>query len=214
MAESISILLEKDSWIIPHARNLQKELIERNYKVSIANHPENISEGWTNFILGFTRIVPTDVLQKNKHNLVVHESDLPGGKGFAPMTWQILGDENDIPICLIEATSMVDSGDIWLRDIIKLKGNELCEEWRILQGKKTIEMCLRFVDNYNNLISEKQKGKSSFFQRRAPKDSELDINLSIEEQFNLLRVADNHNYPAYFKYRGRKYKLTINLYEE
>jgi len=212
--ESISILLEEDSWIIPYARNLQNNLIERNYKVSIVNQPENIYEGWVNFILGYTRIVPTDVLQKNKHNLVVHESDLPAGKGFAPMTWQILEGKNDISICLIEATNMVDSGDIWLRDTIALKGDELCEEWRILQGQKTIEMCLRFVDNYNNLTSGKQKGQSSSYQRRSPTDSELDVNKSIAEQFNLFRVVDNQNYPAYFEYSGRKYKLTINRYEE
>jgi len=45
-------------------------------------------------------------------NLVVHESDLPRGKGFAPVKWQILDGKKEIPVCLLETTEQVDSGDI------------------------------------------------------------------------------------------------------
>ena len=38
---------------------------------------------------------------------------------------------------------------------------------------------------------------------------ERNINKSIDEQFNLLRIADNHNYPAYFIKNNVKYILKI-----
>ncbi len=41
------------------------------------------------FFLGCSKIAGPDVLNRNKYNLVVHESALPKGKGFAPVAWQI-----------------------------------------------------------------------------------------------------------------------------
>ena len=35
------------------------------------------------------------------------------------------------------------------------------------------------------------------------------INKTIKEQFNLLRIVNNQEYPAFFEIDGRKYKLTI-----
>jgi methionyl-tRNA formyltransferase len=47
-------------------------------------------------------------------NLVVHESDLPVGKGFAPIQWQLLEENNEIIISFLQAHGLVDSGDILL----------------------------------------------------------------------------------------------------
>ena len=44
-------------------------------------------------------------------------------------------------------------------------------------------------------------------------DSELDINKSINSQFNLLRICDNKRYPAFFRKHGFTYKLQIEKVE-
>lgn len=49
-----------------------------------------------------------------------------------------------------------------------------------------------------------RRGEESFYSRRMLKDSELDVNKSIREQFNLLRVADNNKYSAFFSYKWKK----------
>ncbi len=54
-----------------------------------------------------------------------------------------------------------------------------------------------------------QNGDETFFPRRKYKDSELDINKSILEQFNLLRIVDNERYPAFFYINETKYILKI-----
>lgn len=52
---------------------------------------ESISENFDIvFILSYHRIIDTQYLAKHKHNIVIHASDLPQGKGWAPMFWQIL----------------------------------------------------------------------------------------------------------------------------
>ena len=52
-------------------------------------------------------------------------------------------------------------------------------------------------------------GKSNFNEKRYPKDSQLNINKTIKEQFNHLRINDNKLYPSYFIYKGHKYIINI-----
>jgi len=141
--------------------------------------------------------------------LVVHESDLPMGKSFSPMAWQILEGKKVIPICIFEAGHKVDSGAVWLRSSIILKGNELCAEWQSLQGQKTVELCIKCVEEYKSIKPEPQPKGESFYSRRTAKDSELSIHKSLAEQFNLLRTVDNERYPAYFKLNGDTFVLNI-----
>jgi methionyl-tRNA formyltransferase len=209
MNKNITVLVDNDSWIIPYAEQLIDKLKAMGYPAEVARNHESVNKGWINFMLGCVRITPDEVLARNEFNLVVHESDLPKGRGFAPMAWQILEGQRQIPICLIEASPEVDSGDIWLKRTIFLDGTELNQEWRRKQGEGTIELCLRFVQEYRNLSPKAQSGDISFYKRRTTQDSELDINRSIREQFDLLRIVDNKNYPGYFIVNNQKYLLKI-----
>lgn len=208
-SNSITVLVDNDSWIIPYARKLVDILREKGLDAAFADSADKVRVGWINFMLGCTRIVSHDVLLRNQHNLVVHESDLPEGRGFAPMAWQILEGKRQIPICLLEASDAVDAGDVWIRDVIELNGTELCDEWRALQGEKTVQLCLRFVNEYKALVPVKQEGTPSWYARRRPSDSRLDINKSVRDQLDLLRVVDNERYPAYFEIDGQVYTLQI-----
>lgn len=205
----ITILIDNESWILPFGEKLKITLEKLGYEVHFARSAEDVRPGWINFLLGCTRLVDQNTLNKNKHNLVVHESDLPRGRGFAPMAWQILEGKDKIPVCLIEAAADVDSGRIWLKDQIFLSGDELCEDWRKLQGDKTIELCLRFISEYHYLSPIDQHGDSTYYSRRRAVDSEIDPDKSIREQMNLLRIVDNMRYPGFFHIDGIRYEIHI-----
>lgn len=208
-----SILVDNDSWILSHIHRLVSGLEERGLDTHLVRKQEDIPPGDACFLLGCTGIVGPENLSRNRHNLVVHESALPAGKGFAPMTWQILEGKNDIPICLIEASDEIDGGRVWLRDIIHLEGHELCAEWREKQASKTFELCLRFIDEHATLTPTGQSGEETFYPRRRAKDSELDTGKSIVEQFQLLRTVDNQHYPAFFIRDGVKYVIEIRKHD-
>ena len=209
MKEKITILVDNESWILPYAQSLCREIKKLGSECVIFRSVEELTAGWINFVLGCVHILPAPALRKFEHNLIVHESNLPAGKGFSPTTWQILEGRKTIPVCLFEATEAVDAGDVWIRDAITLDGTELHDEWRDLLGLKTIELCLRFINEHETIKPEKQTGKESFYPRRTGKDSELSVDKTIAEQFNLLRVADSQRYPAYFYINGHKYILSI-----
>jgi len=206
---NITILVDNDSWILPYANELADDLAI-DHHCQLVRNADDIETGDVCFLLGCTKIVAKELLARNQYNLVVHESELPQGKGFAPMSWQILAGKKSIPVCLISASEQVDSGKIWLRDIIVLDGNELHDQWRAKQGDTTIKLAKKFVENYQELTANEQVGQTSTYPRRSAKDSELDINKTLAEQFNLLRVVSNKNYPAFFVKDGIKYKVEVS----
>lgn len=205
----INIITDRNSWIIPHIHRFKKSNKDK-FDIKIYYNHTNLRKSDINFILSYSKIINTKVLNNFKFNIVIHESKLPLGKGFAPIAWQILEGKNIIYFTAFNANKKIDSGDILLVDKIKLKGNELYSEWRQLQGIKTFEICKKIILNINKLELKKQKGKQTFYKKRNSSDSKLNINKSIKNQFNLLRVVDNEKFPAFFVYKGIKYGIKIN----
>jgi len=206
----ITLLMDNPtSWYYPHAQALQKALIERGHEVALAHDIGEVREGDLAFFLSCEKIIKKEVRDRNKLCLVVHESDLPCGKGWSPLTWSILGGKSEVTITLFAAVDKVDAGKIYLQDTMRFVGHELLPELHAIQGTKTNELVLQFVEKYPTITGREQQGEESFYQRRTPADSALDPNQTIAEQFNLLRVVDNEKYPAFFHYRGKKYIVKI-----
>ena len=198
---------------MPYAQELVDEFNLNGDKAILARSYDDVLDDGVVFYLSCLRITPPDILVKNHYNLVVHASDLPKGRGFSPTTWQILEGLHEIPVCLLEAEAEVDAGVVYYKDFMSLQGHELSDEWRELLGEKTVELCRRFMNEPCPPEGEKQIGEASFYERRRPVDSRMEIHKSLEEQFDLLRVVDNESYPAYFEMRGHKYVLKIEKAE-
>lgn len=200
----------QESWIIPYLRRLNDFLNANDTIDSIlVENLEEVNKRDILFILSCENILDDKDLDKHKNNLVIHESDLPQGKGWSPLTWQILEGKKQIPITLFEASSKVDYGDIYYKDFISLEGHELIDEIKYKQWDKTKKLILKFIDKYPNNSSYKQTGNSTYYLKRSPKNSQIDIDKTINEQFDLLRVVDNNRYPAFFLKEGYKYLLYI-----
>ena len=112
----IQILCDNpNSWIIPYALQL-KSILTKQHEVVFTHIHDEIIVGDVLMLLSCEKLFKQ--LNLNKHNLVVHESDLPKGKGWSPLTWQVIEGKNEIPVTLIEATEQVDAGDIYGQEII------------------------------------------------------------------------------------------------
>lgn len=207
----VTILIDTpDSFLHDHVLNLIQALEDRGCDVAFCNDAKNIRSGDILFLLGCRTVLTAESLSLNKHNLVIHPSKLPEGKGSAALVWKILEGENTVYLTLFEATEKVDSGIIYYQEKIEFEGHELCDEIRHIQAMKTLEFVLRFIDAYPNVKGMEQTGKATYCPKRFPKDSKLDMDRTIREQFNLLRVVDNKRYPAFFEYKGYKYIIHIH----
>ena len=205
----ITIMVDgPDSWIWPWAEILEKT-IAPYHDVRLVSNKTEMNKGDFAFLLGCIQIIPKSFLENHKYNIVAHESALPLGRGWSPLSWQVFEGENIIPIVLFDAREELDSGPIYMQDIIKLNGNELLDEIKRKQGLKTIELFCRFLERWPDLVPIEQKGNPTFYPKRNIEDDKIDEHKTIAENFNHLRIVDNEKYPAWFQYKGRKYKIKI-----
>jgi len=206
----INILLDTpDSFLHEYVHDLIEKLKERGHEVCFFEDYRKIKNGDMLFLLACKTILRKEHLSLNTNNLVIHPSKLPEGRGSGALIWKLLEGENKIYLTLFEANEKIDRGNIYLQEPIEFMGHELSDEIRHKQAIKTMELVLKYVDHHNNLKPQKQQGKGSFYRKRTPEDSELDIDKTIREQFNLLRAVDNNRYPAFFRLNDHKYTVKI-----
>lgn len=193
-------------WLI----NWQIEMRIANHEVEIHFDKSSLEGGDVLFLVSCSQMILEKEKSLFKQVLVLHASDLPQGRGWSPHIWSIIGGNNKITLCLLEADEPVDSGRIWLKTSIQLRGDELLDEINQKLFEAELELMNSCVNQYNFIIPyEHNQSKSSYFRKRRSSDSEIDIEKSIMSQFDLLRTVDNIRYPAFFYHKGYKYVLKI-----
>ena len=213
MPLNVSVLVDHPgSYLHDYIDQLLAEIKKRGHMLSYVTKLEDLQGGELLFLLGCKAILTPQQLKLHKHNLVVHPSKLPEGRGSAALVNKILEGENTVWLTLFEALEKVDAGPIYFQESITFEGHELSDEIRKAQTMKVFALVLKYLDAYPNVKGRSQEGSSSFYKRRGPDDSELDMDKSIRDQFNLLRIVDNERYPAFFRHLGKKY--VVKIYKE
>ena len=160
----VSILVDENSWIVPFAKKAIVDIEANGDSVKLCYDYNDLYKNGIVFIFSWQKILSKEILDKNHKNLVVHASDLPAGRGFSPLTWQILEGKNKIPVCLFEARELLDTGPVIYKDIMHLKGHELISEIRDELGQLHIELAKRYLSEVEQPEEKIQKGISSAYQ--------------------------------------------------
>jgi len=166
------------------------------------------------FLISCHEIIPEETRRRYRACLVVHASDLPKGRGWSPLTWQVVEGQSCITVTLLEAADAIDSGRVWRKIQMKLQGHELCDEINSVLFDAEQQLMDFAVDNIDTVNPVEQSGQATYYPRRTAADSRLDVNRSLAEQFDLLRIVDSQRYPAYFDYRGHRYQVTLKKVDD
>jgi methionyl-tRNA formyltransferase len=206
----INILIDNNhSFLNLWIKEIKEVINNFKHKSKLFRKQKDIKKGDVLLILGCETILKEKKLKLHKLNLVIHPSKLPSGRGGAALIWSILNNKKKFFLTMFNANEKIDRGDIVFVQKFSLKGHELHDEIRTIQAQQTIKLIIKFLKNIHRIKLTKQKGLGSYLKRRTPADSILDINKTIDEQFNLLRCCDNENYPAYFIRNKTKYLIKI-----
>lgn len=207
----ISIICDSDTWILKSIEQLELYWLNCGHSVCWVFTPSELVTGDVCFILSCSNILKPEQLALHTHNLVVHSSNLPEGRGWSPMTWQVIEGKNKICTTLFEASAELDSGVIYAQEWIELDGTELIDEWREKQAEVTKKLCSEWINIYPKSVmnSHHQVGENSYYSRRRSDASMLNPDKTLREQFNLLRVVDNEKYPAFFHLNDQQYQIFI-----
>ena len=184
--------------------------IEKNksHQISIIHSKQELTSGDILFLISCSDIISKEERSKFKKTLVIHASDLPHGRGWSPHVWEIINGATNITLSLLEVENKVDTGDIWKKLIVPIPKTEL-----IINSE--IELMDFAITNYKTVKPKEQPDiESTYWPKRSPRDSEIDINQTISEQFDLLRVCDPKRFPAFFYKDGVRFNITIEKNNE
>jgi methionyl-tRNA formyltransferase len=188
---------------------VEKKSVENDIK--LISHKEELDGGDILFLVSCTEIIEKKYREKYVKTLVIHASDLPSGRGWSPLVWQVLEGKKDLVMTLLEAEDSVDSGDIWKKTHFNIPKDALFDEINTILFNEELGLMDFAVTNFRSIVPTPQPaaGEVTYYGRRSPEDSQIDANKSIAEQFDLLRVCDPLRYPAFFDMHGCRYKLTL-----
>jgi len=209
----IQILTDKNSWFFNNQDKIPK-IFKKCLKKDLINSHYKIKKKYdVTLIISYYKIIPKKFLSYSKHNLVIHESDLPNGRGMSPLYWQILQGKKKVIFTLFECSQNMDEGKYYLKKSFYFEPTLLYEEIKVKQLRSAFHLINLFLKKYskNKIIkSYPQKGRASYYPRIQSSFSELNINKTIKSQIDKLRTRNNKSFPAYFYFKKRKYIIKIN----
>ncbi|AUZ84045.1 formyltransferase family protein [Methylophaga nitratireducenticrescens] len=191
-----------------------QEWVKKNntaHSVAIFYDREQLIGGDILFLISFSEILSREAREKFKVTLVIHASDLPKGRGWSPHIWEIINGASHVVLTLLEAGDEVDSGNIWNKTRVEIPVTALYDEINQLIFQSELELMDFAVEKFDQVQPQKQDTTQevTYWPRRRPENSELDITKTIDEQFDQIRVCDPYRFPAFFYKNGRKFYITL-----
>jgi len=162
-------------------------------------------------LVSCNEFVDRAVTERFKHALVLHARDLPKGRGWSPHILELLHGADCIAVSLLDAAAAIDTGDIYKKVTVDIPRSALWDEINALLFAAEIQLIEFAIQNFENLKRYPQNSSDevTYYPKRNPRDSEIDPNKPISEQFDLIRVCDPNRFPAHFHYRGEDYKIIL-----
>jgi methionyl-tRNA formyltransferase len=163
----------------------------------------------------FDLIVPWNyqkIIKNHCNNIVIfHSSDLPKGKGWAPIFNAFNLEFDEYVISAILLNKRVDSGDIIAKARFKMRNTYTADFIREVDEEVTIIMIAQILKKFrdNDLAGVKQDSSNeTFYKRRSPKDNKININQSLKELVPFLKGCEK-NHPSFFEYNGDEFVISI-----
>jgi methionyl-tRNA formyltransferase len=149
--------------------------------------------------------IPKEIFE-NYLTIGFHATPLPYGRGGSPVQNMIIRGFGKTTICAIKLTNKIDAGPIYLKRNVTLSGNG--DEIFLRIYRKTFEMIKFIIKKIPK--EKKQFGKLTYFTRRRPEQSRLDLNQkNILKVYDFIRMLDINiikNFPKSFVEIG-EYKI-------
>jgi len=142
--------------------------------------------------------------------VIMHSSDLPEGRGWAPVYHAFKEQKSEYVISGIFAANEVDTGDVIVRARFPMEVGYTASFLRKIDEELSLLLVARILEQWpeGNLTGVKQSGSISYRRRRYPRDNEIDISKSLESLLPHLRGVEAKS-PAFFLYNDVKYLIEI-----
>ena len=141
---------------------------------------------------------------------VLHSTDLPKGRGWAPIYYSISNQELIYTITLLKISRKIDEGNIFIKLHIDKPTLITNENLRDIDEDGILLVINKFIQLYKDgyIIKETEglkqyNKKATYNEKRTPQDNFIDSQETLEKSiFKIL--ATNLNYPSFIELNGEK----------
>ena len=178
-------------WFLKHQKkNLQNYYLIRNskqlnYKTLKKKNIKYI------FFPHWSFVIPKKIYE-NFICIIFHTGNLPRHRGGSPIQNLIIEGYKSSYVCAIKAQKKIDSGPIYLRKKISLKGSLDKIFYEI--SEKILELMKQIIRK--NIQPKEQIGRKTFFKRLNKDNTIIKKNVStINMMYDRIRMLDHDEYP-------------------
>lgn len=149
-------------------------------------------------------------LPSTRNVVVFHSSDLPKGRGWAPIYHALAENREEHVVTAILAGPQVDAGEVIAKARFRIQPCHVADTLREIDEEVCIRMTAAILERYDRqpFKSVPQQGEISYYKRRSPQDSELNIQRPLVDLIPHMRGCGNA-YPAYFDWHGCRYRIVL-----
>ena len=194
----------------------------KKYSMKISNDFKDINDSFDLVLVhGFNKIIPQLYFNLPRLGIfIIHSSDLPKGRGWAPIYHSIQKGESEYIISLIKIDVNVDAGNILLKIRIKKPKYISNNNLRKIDEEASIKLVDKFLDLLNknklSLIGEKQnENEHTYHNKKNENENKLNLDNTMQEQI-LDILATDEPYQSYIEIDGERIKIIAipeNTYE-
>ncbi|MDC0893237.1 formyltransferase family protein [Pseudomonadales bacterium] len=164
----------------------------------------------------FSLIVPWNykkiIRNYELNNIVIfHSSDLPSGKGWAPIFNAFNENLKYYVISAVLLSERVDSGPIVAKAKFKIKNTYTAEITRKIDEEIVLMMAAEIIERFDGKELtgiEQNTLHESYYKRRYPKDNEVNGDDSLNNLIYKLKGCEE-SHPAFFNFKGDEFVISV-----
>ena len=154
------------------------------------------------------KIIPG--ISAKKNIVIFHSTDLPEGKGWAPIYNTVANGKGHFVISGLLPAEKADEGDIVVKARFKIKDNYTARVIREWDREISIMLAKEILNRFKSgeIKGVKQDKAGSFYARRKPGDNMVSEDSRLCDIINHLRACED-KHPAFFYHNDIKYIIRI-----
>ena len=185
-----------------------KELLPETHITVGESLPDRCEDFQLVVLWSFRKLLPQVAGRSNV--VVFHSSDLPAGRGWAPIYHALATGQETFTISGILPMAEADTGDVVAKARFRIRPEHTAENLRRWDHRISLLLSAKLLERFpdGRLRGKPQAGPASWYSRRRPEQNEVPLDKPLGELVPHLRACEARH-PAFFLYQGIRYDIRI-----
>ncbi|MCF7831736.1 MAG: methionyl-tRNA formyltransferase [Candidatus Pacebacteria bacterium] len=169
-------------------------------------------------VVAYGKIIPETLIHTSTFGTInVHYSLLPKYRGASPVESSILSGDTETGVCIQDMAYDLDSGDIYVQEIIPIDINETAPELRNRLNDIAKKMLVKLIPQIvsGEAVKTPQTGEPTYCKKTKKEDGQIFFDTMTDAQlWNMYRGYFGWPGIFYFDENGKRIKITKARFEQ